>query len=196
MVKSCSKCHTKQPSANFSRSNHRCRPCQREINEARNPARNYLSSRAYSLAGFTHSSFYSLGRAERIRWRSIARTLVDIGSSWGTAESAEKRRRDGVVYVVSHPALRGVKIGRAFDSKGRLAHYQTGCPDRAYQLDYSSPYVSDVAALEREIHTWLAPHRLSGEWYDITADVARDVVAACAQLIKQEPDTATQQQTA
>ena len=174
--KDCSMCLKTLSADLFSPKNHRCRPCQRQVNDLRNPERNYISQRAYNLAGYNGLNFYALPRDQRLKWREIARTLIDIGSTYGTAEQAQKRRRDGVIYVVSHPQMTGIKIGRAFDARSRLSNYNTGCPNREYRLEYVSPYVADVVDLEARVHGWADDYRLKGEWFSLPTETARIVI--------------------
>lgn len=167
-TRKCSSCKLDLSVEMFSPSNHRCRRCQQDINSMRNAERNHISSRAQKLADTSKSDFYSLPREQRLEWRKIAKTLNDLGATYGDAERAEKRRKDGVVYVMTHPAMRGVKIGKAFDPDSRLQSYQTGCPDRAYKMAWVSPYVDDASTLEKEIHSLLHRYRMNGEWFDLS----------------------------
>ena len=180
-TRKCSSCKRDLSVDLFSPSNHRCRECQRSINKVRNTERNYVSSRAQKLADAARLDFYNLPREERLKWRKIAKTLNDLGATFGDAERAEKRRKDGVVYVMTHPAMRGVKIGKAFDPNSRLQSYQTGCPDRAYTLAWVSPYVADASALEKQIHKLFKADRINGEWFDVSAP---DVIADSRYLVR------------
>ena len=98
----------------------------------------------------------------------VAYGLYDAGSSIGTAEEAERTRKDGFLYIIAHPRLPGYKVGRAFDPESRLAGYQTGCPERAYYLRHVSSYFEDCVEIERRVHSALAEHRMEGEWFDIS----------------------------
>ena len=186
-IRKCSMCTETKQLDLFSPSNHRCKPCQKIVNTRRNPERNYISARAYQLAGHDGLNFYELPRKERLRWRRIAKDLIDAGSTYGTALAARETRKDGVVYVITHPRLEGVKIGRAFDPISRLKNYQTGCPNREYQLSYISPYVEDCGELERRAHSYLNAFRLSGEWFDCSPQAAAASVRILADSIKETP---------
>lgn len=105
-----------------------------------------------------------------------ARLMYDLGKDWGTAQRAESTVRCGFVYIISHPHLDGIKIGRAFDPYSRLSSYQTGCPYREYKLDYAV-YFTDCQQAERDLHKELSEHRIGkGEWYAMPRHVAEEII--------------------
>lgn len=60
-----------------------------------------------------------------------------------------------------------VKLGKAVSPKRRLATYNTGCPDRAYQLEWSF-FVSDRHLAEEIVKRRLAGARVgTTEWFAI-----------------------------
>lgn len=117
---------------------------------------------------------FALPKAERDMIWKTAQSLADLGANIGRADSAEREgRKSGFVYVIDHPSWPGyVKIGRAFDPEGRLASFQTGCPNRAYRLR-AAVYFQDAHFAENEMHQRLARFRVQGEWFRFTWPEAR-----------------------
>lgn len=146
-----------------------CRSC---FNQKYNDIRKL----AYRIAGVRgEAEFYSLPKCERLEARAKATTLAELGADFKTAEAAEATRIDGCVYVISHPRLEGVKVGRAFSPESRLRGYQTGCPRREYRLHYAA-YFEDCHAAESKIHLRLSSHQLEGEWFDVSPDEAQECI--------------------
>lgn len=88
-----------------------------------------------------------------------------------------RERRLAMVYVVGavgHP----IKIGVAVDPESRLAKLQTGSPARLV-LHYAVS-VLDAFGVERASHATLSAHRLEGEWFDVSPEVAIEVVQRAA----------------
>lgn len=113
---------------------------------------------------------------------AIARRLLAAGETFVSAVAADTTVREGFIYVITHPSWPGhCKIGRAFDPLSRLQGYQTGCPERAYQL-HSSVYFKDCHAAEQLVHEALADFRGLGEWFFIHPTYA----AATIKQLKQE----------
>lgn len=74
----------------------------------------------------------------------------------------------GIIYVLQAPPLMPVKIGFTRTTVSwRITSLQTGCP---YPLKVIAQ-TKGPPAREREIHTALAAHRLTGEWFDWTPEV-------------------------
>lgn len=82
------------------------------------------------------------------------------------------------VYVIAN-ADRRFKIGMAADPQSRLHQLQTGQPDRL-QLVFSHE-TNKARDVERAAHTILELHRLTGEWFAVTQDIA---VAAVLEAIR------------
>lgn len=81
------------------------------------------------------------------------------------------------VYVVGGEGIRPVKIGRAKDMKARLASLQTGSPHELYVFGLHGKMTRDEAiAIEASVHKALETKRLRGEWFDIAADEALDLI--------------------
>jgi hypothetical protein len=168
---------TKDPSE-FTKGESWCKSCRKEVNTRNNPRNNHVRRWAKLLSGHTISRLYELPKAERAKWFSLARELVASGSDFVTANTSRKVRKDGVLYIISHPRMDGYKIGRAFDADSRLNHYQTGCPRREYKLEYVSHYIEDCVQAEREVFDALAPHQMKGEWYDVNLAQAKMAILA------------------
>lgn len=139
-----------------------------------NPTINAISRIAYGIAG-SASKFYRLTSAERKHIRNIAAQLHEAGQTVGRAEEYMERNRNGFVYVIDHPRLDGVKVGRACNPEARLSGYQTGCPRREYRLRYAM-YFEDCYTAEAEIHARLNAHQLEGEWFAIHPDEAWECI--------------------
>lgn len=121
------------------------------------------------------SDWLELDAEFRLEYLQLARRMMAFGADFGTAERAEKVVTNGCIYVIDHPRLPGVKIGRAFDPKSRLRSYQTGCPERAYRLRFAA-YFEDAHAVETTVHERLRAHQLEGEWFDLTAEDAQECI--------------------
>lgn len=65
------------------------------------------------------------------------------------------------VYFIQSGTDGPVKIGIAENPRARMRHMQTGCPDRL-RLLHAAPGGPER---EAELHAWLAPHHLRGEWF-------------------------------
>lgn len=89
--------------------------------------------------------------------------------------------------MISHPRLRGVKVGRACNPQARLRSYQTGCPLREYRLWYAD-YFEDCYTAEQAIHARLNDHQLEGEWFDIAPDEALEAIEAETRILTYLPE--------
>jgi len=126
--------------------------------------------------------FYALAKDRQAELLKAAKELFGLGLDYGTAEKAERTDRRGFVYVISHPRFPGyVKIGRAFNPESRLRGYQTGCPERAYKLDYAV-YFDDCHKAETDIHYILQQDRVKGEWFAIPRHVAEGYIDAIRRI--------------
>lgn len=79
---------------------------------------------------------------------------------------AKPEARPQGVYVIgaeSHP----VKIGIATDVHARLKGIQTGCPEHLRIYHFAEVEPGAAREIEKRCHHRLAPHRKSGEWFDI-----------------------------
>jgi hypothetical protein len=148
-----------------------CKDCRANGNARTNPKGNAVSRLAYTLVGGSRA-FYDMPTGERASVRQQAMELYEAGRDFVSAANARQVRQDGFVYVIGHPRLLGVKIGRAFDPESRLRSYQTGCPHREYKLHFVSKYSSDCVALERQVHKALDTRRMDGEWFNVYVEEA------------------------
>lgn len=108
--------------------------------------------------------------------RTTAARMHELGMDYGQAASVESTIREGFVYAITNPSFPGyVKIGRAFDPESRLRGYQTGCPNRSYELEHSV-YFADCLTAEKEMHARLEKVRAEGEWFFMTATQATNAI--------------------
>lgn len=136
---------------------------------------NEIQRLSYGIAG-GRLAYDALSRAQRLDVRAAAKQLHELGKDIPTAHVAEKTDRRGFVYVITHPSWPGYcKVGRAFDPESRLRSYQTGCPARAYKLEYAV-YFPDCHSAEKLIHDTLADYQAEGEWYRILPSTASHVL--------------------
>ena len=93
-------------------------------------------------------------------------------------------RPGGFIYVMKEAGSDRVKIGITRSPQTRLAQLQAGCPSR---IDYAfvAPVSGDPRAIEKEAHRMLAGHRLGGEWFDCTPELAIAAVAGAAAKLGQ-----------
>lgn len=141
--------------------------------------RNRARLMAMRIAGTTkQAEWLKLTPEERAVYLESARSLIVLGSDIAVAHCAELAgvEKRGFVYVITNPAWPAhCKVGRAFDPESRLAGYQTGCPERDYQLKYAV-YFEDCHAAEKLIHDTLADYRAEGEWFRILPSTAEHVL--------------------
>ena len=173
--KTCTVCKVEKPVGSFHKDANAadglqptCKSCKKGLDDRRR--------RAQLLAGIPRPDYRKLPKYERDRWVALADELAEAGSTYEGALQAREIRKDGIVYVITHPRLPGVKIGKAFDADSRLRGYQTGCPERAYTLSYVSEYLDDCGAIERTVHDWCGEYRLQGEWFAMTPDQAKQAI--------------------
>jgi predicted GIY-YIG superfamily endonuclease len=86
------------------------------------------------------------------------------------------------LYVIGRE--RGpVKIGVSVSPNARLAQLQTGCPFQC-ELLHAEPLSNREEALfhEHEFHEICATKRLSGEWFKMDFDAAKEVIETGVQL--------------
>lgn len=134
---------------------------------------------AMRIAGTPRQAdWLDLSVEERAVYLETARGLISLGSDFAVADAAERAGVEprGFVYVITNPAWPAhCKIGRAYDPVSRLASFQTGSPDRDYELKYAV-YFDDVLKAEHLIHDTLADYRAEGEWFRILPSTAEHVL--------------------
>ena len=177
-MKVCKGCNVPKPDDQYTKGESWCKPCRKSINDRNNPRNNHVKRWARLLSGTTSTDLYKLPKDDRSKWLLLARDLVASGSDFVTATTSRKVRKDGVLYIISHPRMEGIKIGRAFDADSRLNNYQTGCPNREYRLEYVSPYIEDCVSAEKAIFTELEAYQLKGEWFALDTSQAKFAIHA------------------
>lgn len=86
--------------------------------------------------------------------------------------------RDEYIYIITHPAFTGwIKVGRTTWPKERLVNYQTGCPDRAYQMVYKL-VTTEVRAIESYFRSYIESNGC--EWFKCTVDKAIEIIESIA----------------
>ena len=146
----------------------------KRLKRVNNPRINAISRLAYLMVGGKRE-FYLLPKERRKKLRHTAAQMQALGVNFSLAEKAEEIVRNGFVYIISHPRMDGVKIGRAYDPEARTNAYQTGCPYRQYKLEYAV-YFEDCYQAEKDIHNFLKDSRLQGEWFAVPRHVAEDLI--------------------
>lgn len=82
------------------------------------------------------------------------------------------------LYAIGHPNG-PVKIGISHSPERRLSEFQTACPFPISVL-HAEPCESRQVAFSDEAfaHRFFSEHRLWGEWFDVTGNMAIDCVKA------------------
>lgn len=93
--------------------------------------------------------------------------------------SAPRARPSAFVYVVK-AASGHVKVGVAADPLARLAALQTGASEPLDLVYACAAKSNDGFAVEQAAHRILWKHRLSGEWFDTSPDMAVAAIAAAS----------------
>jgi hypothetical protein len=88
------------------------------------------------------------------------------------------------IYVIGTASSGPLKIGVAKNVRARLGGIQNGNPARLEVLFSSEVPFVDAPAIERRSHALLKAYRLTGEWFDVSAEQA---VAAIREAIPSPP---------
>lgn len=75
------------------------------------------------------------------------------------------------VYFVLAPRCGRVKIGYSKSVMNRLFILRQGAPEKLVPLGW----IPGGAAVEKELHKRLAPHRAHGEWFDLNEHVREEL---------------------
>ncbi len=78
---------------------------------------------------------------------------------YGKLDAAHENKRNGFVYVLSHPALSSYKVGHSRDPNRVVQAANRFCPLRAWKVEYAV-YTNDRIKLEREFHQDFAHNRI------------------------------------
>lgn len=71
------------------------------------------------------------------------------------------------------------KIGFSQDVEKRLSSIQTGNPNRL-EIYFKQEVPKDrVRLMEKQIHTEIKHHKISGEWFNLTPEEAKQEVEFC-----------------
>jgi hypothetical protein len=73
-----------------------------------------------------------------------------------------------------------VKIGHARNLAERMRAIQIGSPYRLRMMFAAECIDGSVCQVERLAHAKIAASRMTGEWFDVSADVAADIIRAAA----------------
>jgi predicted GIY-YIG superfamily endonuclease len=79
------------------------------------------------------------------------------------------------IYVIGNKENRQ-KIGFAKDPYRRLKTLQTGNPDKLYLHHYVEIPDEKTRIMESKIHSEISYKRITGEWFDISAEDAKLVL--------------------
>lgn len=85
---------------------------------------------------------------------------------------------DLCVYVIG-TSRNPVKVGYSNNVEARVALFQTGCPDELVIHGIVLAYAGLAFSVERMSHRALASHHRRGEWFNVDADHAIEVIKAC-----------------
>lgn len=97
----------------------------------------------------------------------------------GSSSVPGSPRASAWIYVIR--AVNGhVKIGITADPLARLASLQTGASQKLDLVYACAAQSNDGYAIEQAAHGILWKHRLAGEWFDTTADMAVAAIAAAS----------------
>lgn len=83
----------------------------------------------------------------------------------------DKKEKYGIVYVIFNPEINILKIGVTKNINKRLKSLQcaSGCD---LKVLYSTPPISNFFEIELNAHKFFKQFRRSGEWFDITEEMA------------------------
>ncbi len=112
-----------------------CRTC---FNKKYNRRRMYLAGKYVSFGSQVHKTG----------------AFKSLDDAWSHKE-LDNKNVSGEIYIITNDAFKGwVKVGMSINAKDRLNSYQTGDPNRSYQL-YSKYFTEDRHDTERQVHTIL-----------------------------------------
>lgn len=114
-----------------------------------------------------------LDRSTRLRFRSLARELLDRDEHFEREAAAIGAERRGFVYIITNRAYPGfVKVGKAVNVESRVSGLNTGDPFRCFRAEYAQ-FFEDALRIEREFHEAHADVRMEGEWFAMDVSTAR-----------------------
>lgn len=98
-------------------------------------------------------------------------------------ENLSTIERGQFVYVIAESSMGPSKIGIAANTKQRLAMLQTGNPMVLFLA--FSVMVANSLVVERCAHAVLERHRMAGEWFKVSPDVAFAAVNEAIDMINE-----------
>tara|TARA_R110000782_G_C14718184_1_gene403895 strand:+ start:67 stop:549 length:483 start_codon:yes stop_codon:yes gene_type:complete len=145
----------------------------------------------------TNKKYYYKDNPEAVRKRDASRMYVNgkevskkhplhkpgrykaWDDPWSHVE-LDTKTAQGDVYVVRNRAWpTWYKIGRALDAEDRLKTYQTGAPQRDYELVHTE-WFENCHTAEKEIHKMLEQHKSCherrNEWFKSYDSVIKEVM--------------------
>lgn len=97
-----------------------------------------------------------------------------------TASSATPVRRPSAFVYVIRKASGPIKVGMGADPRERLRALQTGSSEQLELVYACAVKSNDANAVEFAAHDMMRNHRLSGEWFSVTPEMAVAAIAASA----------------
>ena len=85
-----------------------------------------------------------------------------------------------IIYVVE-AETGSCKVGQTMDIKRRVRSFDTGIPSRIYLRHIEVLSGAPITECELNAHRRLADNRVTGEWFDVSADEAIEAVEAAAE---------------
>jgi len=74
-------------------------------------------------------------------------------------------------YIISCEGTDLLKFGKSSSPEWRLVAMQTGCP---FKLKIEWAWPEDI---ESEMHEWFKDHRVNGEWFRVSLEIAIQVAS-------------------
>jgi predicted GIY-YIG superfamily endonuclease len=108
----------------------------------------------------------------RVTPELLARASVRLA----TTKAIAKARNNNFIYVIGRQDG-PVKVGVTSNPQSRLGQIRTGCPFHV-ELLHAEPMLSRAHALQHEadFHAVYEEKRLNGEWFDIDAELAIELI--------------------
>lgn len=90
------------------------------------------------------------------------------------------------IYVIGHDESGPVKIGFGKNPRQRLVDIQIGSHLKLELLHEMAADPVTSERIERHVHKALEPHAIRGEWFNVTASVARAAIEAAPKQISEQ----------
>ena len=130
-----------------------------------------------------HGAYYYVRGGE---WKRLGETLPEALSAYGSmCEIGPKQtstgEREQRVYVVRARGL--LKIGIAADLSARVRTLRTSNPHVGDVLYFTKP-IAKARQVELEVHRALDIHRVDGEWFYCSKQLAIETIRRCIDVIQ------------